>query len=217
MTALERIREKIDEFVRNGSGWVIHHFEQIDLGLLKFDLLKASSYIKLPNLLSKKHACVNVKNQEDNKCFLWSILSSLYPIEHHADRLANYIQYEREINMSDIEYPVKVKDITRFEKQNQGISINVFGFEAENVFPLRITEQANAQHHVNLLLISDDEKSHYVWIKHFSRLVRSQTSKRKEQKWFCYFCLQRFGRKDLLKQHVSLCRVSFYFFNNSKR
>ena len=83
--ACEQIKERIDEFVRNGSGWVIHHLEQMDLGLLKYNPLKASSYIKLPIDLLKKKACVNVHNIDDNKCFLWSVLASLYPVEVHPD------------------------------------------------------------------------------------------------------------------------------------
>ena len=210
--ACEQIKERIDEFVRNGSGWVIHHFVRIDLGLLKYDPLKASSYVKLPDVLRRKHACVNVRNLEDNKCFLWCLLASLHPNESPPDRLQNYLDYEKEINMHNINYPVKVKDLQRFENQNQDIAINVFGFEDEKIFPIRITEKENANHHVNLLMISDDNNSHYVWIKHFSRLVRSQTTKHKGKKWFCYFCLNGFVREDLLNNHVALCRVRFLTF-----
>ena len=209
--ACEQIKERIDEFVRNGSGWVIHHLEQMDLGLLKYDPLKASSYIKLPNDLLKKKACVNVHNIDDNKCFLWSVLASLYPVEVHPDRLTNYIPYEREINMQDINYPVKIKDISKFEKQNPRFSVNVFGFEDNKVFPLRITEKESSNHHVNLLLISNDNSTHYEWIKHFSRLFRSQVSSRNKHLWFCYHCLQNFGREDLLEKHVASCRVSEKF------
>ena len=114
--------------------------------------------------------------------------------------------------MRDINYPVKVKDLLKFEKQNPRLSVNVFGLDDDKVFPLQITERKDAEHHVNLLMISDDEKSHYVWIKNFSRLVSSQTSKHKEKKWYCYHCLQRFGRKDLLDKHNALCRVRFKTF-----
>ena len=212
--ACEQIKERIDEFVRNGSGWVIHHFDRIDLGLLKYDPLKASSYVKLPYVLRRKHACVNVQNLEDNKCFLWSILASLHPIESHSYRLQNYLEYENEINMRNINYPVKVKDLKRIENQNPDISINIFGFEDEKIFPIRITEKVNANHHVNLLMITDDNNTHYVWIKHFSRLVRSQTTKYKGKKWFYNFCLNGFIREDLLNNHVALCRVrvlTFFF------
>ena len=151
---------------------MIHHLEQMDLGLLKYDPLRASSYIQLPDKLVKKKACVNVRNVKDEKCFLWSILASLHPVEVNPDRLTNYLEYEREVNMQGINYPVKVKDMLKFEKLNPRLSVNVFGLDDDKVFPIQVTERKDAEHLVNLLMISDDEKSHCVWIKHFSRLVR---------------------------------------------
>ena len=207
-----RTDQRKDWWVCEKWKWLGDHLEQMDLGLLKYDPLRASSYIQLPEKLVKKKACVNVRNVEDEKCFLWSILASLRPVEVNPDRLTNYIEYEREVNMRDINYPVKVKDLLKFEKQNPRLSVNVFGLDDDKVFPLQITERKDAEHHVNLLMISDDEKSHYVWIKNFSRLVSSQTSKHKEKKWYCYHCLQGFGRKDLLDKHNALCRVRFKTF-----
>ena len=90
----------------------------MDLGLLKYDRLKASSYVKLLVMLSRKNVCVNVRNIGDNKCFLWSILASLHPIGVNPDRLTNYLTYEMEINMQGIQYPVKVNNLPKFEKQN---------------------------------------------------------------------------------------------------
>lgn len=46
-----------------------------------------------------------------------------------------YVDFENNVNMNGIKYPVKVKDIFKFEKQNLAISINVFGFEDDHVFP----------------------------------------------------------------------------------
>ena len=48
-TALGEINEKIDEFIKNGSGWVLHHLVRIDLGIVRYNPLKASSYVALPN------------------------------------------------------------------------------------------------------------------------------------------------------------------------
>ena len=58
---------------------------------------------------------MNVKN-DDNKCFMWSIIAQLHPADHkHADRVSNYTLYEKELNMTNIEYPVKTKQIDKFE------------------------------------------------------------------------------------------------------
>jgi hypothetical protein len=42
--------------------------------------------------------------------------------------------------MKGIQYPVKLSQIQRFEKHNQ-VSINVFGFEDREIFPMRITKK----------------------------------------------------------------------------
>ena len=52
--------------------------------------------------------------------------------------------------MSSIDYPVAVKDVSKFEKQND-ISVNVFGYE-EVYYPLYISRNQKEKH-VNLLLI----------------------------------------------------------------
>jgi len=97
------------------------------------------------------------------------VLASLHPLQYrdNPDR-------ENELVMKDINYPVAVKDIGRFENQNN-ISVNVYGLDAH--------------HHVDLLYLSKDEGGHYVLIKDFSRLITKQLSKHNGKKFFCKFCL----------------------------
>ena len=52
-----------------------------------------------------------------------------------------------------IEFPMKAKDIPKFERQNPTISLNLFGYEEKELFPLYSTKEKK-EHHVNLLLIS---------------------------------------------------------------
>ena len=63
----------------------------------------------------------------------------IHPIACNQHRVSHYLLYEEEINMKDIPYPVAVNNLKRFEKLNENISVNVFGYEGE-VYPLRITE-----------------------------------------------------------------------------
>ena len=53
---------------------------------------------------------------------------------------------------------------------------------------------------LNILLISSEEKSHYVLIKDFNRLMYSKT-KQKDKKHFCMACLQNFTTKEILNNH----------------
>ena len=47
---------------------------------------------------------------------------------------------------------------------------------------------------IDLLLLTDDDKSHYVYIKNFNRFMFYKT-KNKNKKWFCKNCLQYFSKK----------------------
>ena len=52
------------------------------------------------------------------------------------------------------------------------INVNVFGYE-NKVFPLDVSKKSNEQV-LNVLLISNDGKSHYVYMKDFNRLMYSE-------------------------------------------
>ena len=62
-----------------------------------------------------------------------SVLAKLHPKPQNPHRPTHYQPYEQELNMHDIEMPMKLSQISKFEKQNN-ISINVFGFEESVVF-----------------------------------------------------------------------------------
>ena len=77
--------------------------------------MKSSSYLPLPKELNGKRGCLNILNN-DEKCFLWSILALLHPVQHriHSDRVMKYLEYESELNMSEVKYPVDIKILTNF-------------------------------------------------------------------------------------------------------
>ena len=43
--------------------------------------------------------------------------------------------------MDGIEYIVKLQQISKSEQQNVDVSVNVFSYEGNKVFPMRITEK----------------------------------------------------------------------------
>ena len=65
--------------------------------------------------------------------------------------------------MDGIEYPVSLKDIDKFEKQNPTISITVFGYkEKGKVFPLRVSEYVYTREvDIVLMLIEKNGVKHY--------------------------------------------------------
>ena len=96
-----------------------HFFDKVLFyvsGLVKYDPMRASSYLPLPKEFKAKQGCVIIKNN-DEKCFLWSILAWLHPVQYRNSqhRVSKFQEYEPDLNMSGIQYPIDIKDINKFE------------------------------------------------------------------------------------------------------
>lgn len=177
-----------------------------------------SSYIKLPKFIENKKAVVNIENQ-DQYCFAWAVTSALYPANGRTSDVSSYPHYSRVLNLTGMNFPVKLRDISKFEELNN-ISVNVYGLEKkfENnrvkydvVGPMRYSEK-KLRIHVNLLLISEEcnqkhhckadcANTHYCWIKDLSRLVSWQISAHEHKKYFCDGCLLYFSNERQLMLH----------------
>ena len=196
-----------------GSGWVFMEVIRLILKIDKWDPLKASSYIDLPDELKNKKAIINMKN-EDNKCFLWCVLRALNPSkDKHPSRIDKDLKSkENTLNMEGIAYPVNLKDIKRFEKQNLEISVSVLGYSKDNkIYPLRISEYTKAKkekerkHNIVLLLIKDGDNSHYCYVKNESALLSSQVNNHDHKLYFCLNCLNGFDTPEKLEKHKEYC------------
>ena len=73
----------------------------------------------------------------------------------------------------------------------------MFGYENELVFPIYVLDQ-KFEDSMDLSLLIDDDKSHYVYCKDFNRFM---FCKAKNKKWFCRSCLQCFSSKNVLAEH----------------
>ena len=57
---------------------------------------------------------------------------------------------------------------------------------------------------MDLLLLIEDDRSHFVYIKNLKRLMFHKT-KNKKRKWFCRSCLQYFSSGNTLIKHKKDC------------
>ena len=57
---------------------------------------------------------------------------------------------------------------------------------------------------MDLLLLIDVDKSHYVYIKDFNRFMFHNT-RNKNKNWFCKSCLQCFSSEIVLAKHKKDC------------
>ena len=170
----ETMKQKIIEsFAHGGSGWIFQSIEKLPLNVDKNIPLNGSSYIDLPKEIKTKKAIINVKNK-DNRCLEYAILSAQHHSEVDQKQTNSPSQCKTQLgklNFTGIDFPVSLKDIDKFEKNNPEIGVNVFGYD-KSVHILRINK-ANPQNAIDLLLITNEEKQHYCWIKSFARLLRS--------------------------------------------
>ena len=125
---------------------------------------------------------INVKNK-DQKCFLWCHVRHINLSKEHPEKIEKVDKKIAEkLDYSEIEFPVKEKDFDKIEIKNN-ICINVFGYKNGLVFPVYVSSQ-KFKDSMGLLLLTDNDKSHYVYIKDFNRFMFHKT-KNKNKKWFC--------------------------------
>src|SRR6218665_83396 len=94
--------------------------------------------ISLPVELANIKAIVNMKN-DDNECFKWCITRALNPTNNHDERITNeLIEQSEKHDWGDIEFPVAADAsvITKFERKNVNVNINVFGYGNQIIFPI---------------------------------------------------------------------------------
>ena len=155
---------------------------------------------------NEKKAIVSLRNT-DNKCFIWSVLRYLYLREKNDCRLGDLKRYEKDINIKGLSFPLRIKDISKFEELNPIIpGINVFSVnENKKFYPLRMANK-DTKKTIDLFYYEEDGKSHYPLIKNFSRLFRSQiTTRTNEPINNCKRCFTHFTKKELLEKHSQYC------------
>ena len=199
----QEILNTIDKWVSEGSGWVIDRIDSHYINVTLYKPLNGSRYIELPTeLRNSKKGLINMKN-EDEECFRWCHIRHLNPHIKYPERIKKEDKKMiNELNYDGIDFPISQKHYNKVEKQNS-IGINVFGYEGGQPFPIHISKET-FEDQMNLLLITKDEKKHFVLIKDFNAFMYNQ-SKHKERKHFCMYCLQCFWSERVLVKHVNNC------------
>ena len=206
---IRAILEKIIIYQQNGSGWYFKEIVHLEIHTVDFTPMRGSSYIPLPDWIMRKKALLNIKNK-DNKCFLWCVLRYIHPKGKNAELLTDLKQKENSLNTKGIKFPVRVKDISKFESLNPDIpGINVFSVNENNKFyPLRMA-QRNPQETIDLFLYEEDGKYHYLLIKSYSRLFRSQITSRTNGKiYICKRCSTHYSKEELFQKHIQYCSTN---------
>ena len=128
-------------------------------------------------------ALVNFKN-EDDECFNWCHVRFINPQNKNSERIKKEDKkIASTLDYQGINFPMKVGDYEIVEEKFN-INVNVFGYE-NKVFPLYVSNKSNEQV-LNVLLIRNGEKSHYVFIKDFNRLMYSKAEHKEKNPFVCH-------------------------------
>ena len=168
-----------------------------------FSPLSGSSYIELSNKLrSPMKGLINIKNNE-NKCFFWCHIRHLNSVNTHPVRITKVDNFMvNDLGYKDIEFLVSKRDYCKIEQKNN-ICINVFCYENTLVHLVYLSDQKFGNC-MDLLLITNTNKSHYVYIKDLNRFICNKT-KCRTKKHFCRYCLQCFSSEKILIEHKETC------------
>ena len=100
------------------------------------------------------------------------------------------------LNLKGLEFPMKVKDIPKFEKLNN-LNVNVFELTGTVLAPIHINKNY-VEPQIDLLLL----ENHYRLKSKLHCLI----NKSSQMKWVCRRCLTAFSSEDILNQHIDRCQ-----------
>ena len=195
----------INSWINKGSGWIIESTEAQYANISIYSPLIRSTCIELPDKLKNRMKHLTNTKNIDNKFFLLYYITHLNPLKIHPEWITKVDKIM--INDHDyegIKFPVSKKDYCRIERQNN-VYINVFCYENNLAYPVYLSDQT-FHNSMDLLLITDENKSHYVYIKDFNRFICNKT-KNKNKKYFCKCCLQCFSSETFLIEYKENCLI----------
>ena len=85
--SFQKILYRIDNWINDGSGWIVESIESQYINVSTYRPLSGSSYMKMPKeLRSSKKGLITIKNK-DQKCFLWCHDRHINPVQIHPERI----------------------------------------------------------------------------------------------------------------------------------
>lgn len=135
---LDEVLSVFFNFSTQGSGWQLSKIQKIGVKLVRFSPIFGSSYLALPTELQRCQFLLNIRNFHDQNCFSYCYTAAFHAkygpalVEPNTSwrTRTNPSTYSREnpnAKQPDggFEGPMNMKDIPRFEQQNN-VQINVF-------------------------------------------------------------------------------------------
>ena len=184
--AFQEILYRIDNWINEGSGWIIVLVESQYINVSTYRPLSGSFYIELPaQFKNSKKRLINIKHN-DRKCFLWRRVRHINFVKIHPERITqNDKKLANDLDYGGVDLLADKEDFSKIKIKND-ICINVYCYENKLVFPIYVSDQ-KFENSMDLLLVTDENKSHYAYIKDFDSFMFHKT-KNKNKKYFYKSC-----------------------------
>ena len=122
-----------------------------------------------PDWIVSKKATINLKNEKDNKCFQWSIISGLNYNKIKEKDFKKILKLESVVTDCSSHH----RDWEEFEQNNTSVALNVL-FSLYDREEIQLAYKSNynkRKNQVILLMIYDEAKNcYYFSVKNFSEL-----------------------------------------------
>jgi hypothetical protein len=187
----------------DSSGYVFNRIDSIGIKIYTIKPITGGSYIETPKKLdNKKCGIINIHNYDDQECFKYCMLYHSSEKLKHDDRLTVLKKMTNKYNFDNIRYPTSIKDIQIFENNNK-IKINIYTYEDEKI---QVEQLGNAQYiyndEINLLLLKEDNKAHYIYIKKIEHLIHLSKLTKYKNSNYCPHCRDILKPEEDYKKHV---------------
>ena len=156
---LERIQKSIETSNERGSKFTHESVALLYYYFQKIDIRRGESYIISPDWIASKKATINPKNEKDNKCFQWSIISGLNYNKIKEKELQKILKYKR----LDTDFSSYQRDWEEFERNNTSVALNIL-FVSHNSKEIKLAHKSNYNKHKNQVILSkinDEANNHY--------------------------------------------------------
>ena len=136
-TVTEQMLTRLSEEQEKNTGWIFQEIVDLRINSVDYKPLKGKSYIPLASELASKRAIINMKNEKD-ECFKWCVTRALNPVQKNQERVSDILKVQSaKLCWKDIKFPMSLKDIDGFERNNPTLAIYVYGYEKKVCLSLK--------------------------------------------------------------------------------
>lgn len=222
--AFRQQENAMEDFCESGSNWQFDRAVAYDIEIAGIRPLVVGSRVDKKVSLKKSKRRTKLKHQkylfdpknEDEKCFL-------HCLHFLLKEKKSFENWEKELNLKGILFPINIRQVKKFVKQNSSLDIRInilYRTLSERVYPFECGI-GNGKTTINLLMVekvpeinvSETKVQHFMGIKNVNRYLsrkysNTATSKVSYLNWkFCLHCLNRFGSDDVLEAHERICHT----------